>query len=479
MSVTELVRSYVRQLDMLGEVSIRETVEGSNLAAPEFAERLREMGIPVQAYRLIGDSAADLGFPFMMQRDGEWVLHAPQSGNGFQLLPQKEEQTCCGRALSEDAAIVGEPPVGIRFSLLHGAGSERESEATDIAIFYGSTTDPGELAEGQFLPEAEELVLQAESQKRSVVFIDALGLIPEGTVDRYVPAAGGRKQAFEHALRQIQAETERLGKGGPAPFEPRSPLWGAVYGFLNERGIPGILEKLRFELWEEIVAFDGKTLSRHALDHFMAGLVEDAADLMAEHIAGFHELNCTVRNRHLAEQLDAIAKEVDVPPLFLILKEIGHYGVLENLLAGQFRVHSKILGKERLPVLAKAAGMESMYSNIGVRISLDDLRIQALRSCLKMLIVPAWDPTPSLRTAARLMESTAIDRMAAEAIKEITEALHAPSRTYLRNAPHEQKMTEQLLYLLRERGILPDEAVEDPAKTIRFGGGDHGDEQKS
>ncbi len=474
MEMRELVQTYVRQLDVPGKISVPETILGFDQTPSQLAEGLRDMGVPTQAYRLVDRTVADLGFPFMIQHDGEWVLHSPQPGGGFQRLPEQEACTHRARELSDDTTIVGEPPVGIPFFLLRVGGCAPESEAPDVAIFYGSTCDPGELAEEQFVPDAEALVSQAESQKRRVLFIDALGLIPEKTVERYVRTTGGRRQAFAHVFRQIQAETERLGKGGPLPFEPRSPLWRTAYGFLNERRIPGELEKLRFDLWEEIVAFDRKGLSRHALNHFIAGLVEDAANLMAEHIAGFHELNCMIRNSHLAEQLDGMVEERNGPPLFLVLKEIGHYGVLENLLSERFKVQSKILGKERVPVLAKTAGMESIYSNIGVKISREDMRIQALRSCLKMLVVPRWTPTSSLRTTARLMESTAIDRMSLQSIEAVIEALHNPSRSYLRNAPHNQSIQDQLMYLLRENGILPDDAVKDPVNDLRLGGEEGG-----
>jgi hypothetical protein len=344
----------------------------------------------------------------------------------------------------------------------------------DVALFYGSTGDPGSLADEQFCPDAAELISQAESRGRRVVFMDALGLIPEAAVNSLAASQGGKKQAFDAAFRQIAAETASLGKGGLGPVETRSPLWAAAYKFLGNQGIKGVVENLRFDLWEKIVAFDRRNLARHALEHFAAGLVDDAADLMVEQIRGFHELNCVVRNAHLAEQMKAICAECATPPLFLVLKEIGHFGVLESLLGDVLCVRSKILGRERFLALSRAAGMEPLLANIGVRLSQEETRAQALRSCLKMLILPRWQPTPSLRSSTRLLESTSVDHLSLEAIVDIVGELHCPTRIYLRNAPHTQTLQMQLTYLLRERGVLPSKAVVDPVTSLTFGGENDG-----
>jgi len=366
--------------------------------------------------------------------------------------------------------VIGEPPVGVRFSVVSSRTQRAEGEIPDVAAFYGSTNDPSALAEEQFCPDADALIAQAHAEGRRVVFIDALGLIPEATVSARVSARQNRQQAFAAAFGQIAAETTQLEKGGLGPFETQSPLWQAAYRFLKDRKIRGVLERLRFDLWEEIVAFDRRNLVCHAMDHFAAGLVDDAADLMAQHIRGFHELNCGIRNAYLVEQLKAIRGETHVPPLLLILKEIGHYGVLESLLADSLHVQSKILGHERFTSLARTAGMESVLGNLGVRLSEDELRVQALRSCLKRLVVPTWSPTKSLRSHARLLETSGIDHMSETAVREVIGALHGPCRKYLRNAPHGQMLGKQLLYLLRERGVLPVNAVVDPVTALSFGG---------
>ena len=426
--------------------------------AIDLAQRLREAGLPAQAYRLAGKiRAAELGFPFIYgcgDEEGAWRLCLPPGADTHGL---PEEFLLSGdRALDE--TIAGEPPVGRRFQLVESELADRApaiDHEVDVFIFYAATNDKPELFREQLLDELTELLDQARQAGRELIFIDACGLIPEETIRSHQTGRRDERAAFEEVFSGIKRETERISQGH-APYEPNSPLWSELYRFLAERRVRSVLEELGYDLWRRIVDFDNRKLLEKAFTEFLNGFLEEAAQTMLQQMQGFHELNCLERDRRLAQQVERLM-EGSSHPLVLIGRELGHYGVLEGLLLDRYSVHSKILGKERLPVLLRQPALEAdLLWNIGVRLDEAELELMALRYCLKAIVLRS--AVRDLRVTAKLLDSSRIDLLSRDEIEQLIDELHDPTRIYLRSRG--QDMVEQLLYLLKDREIIPEEVFE-------------------
>jgi len=422
--------------------------------AADLGRALRKAGLPAQAYRLAGRArAADLGFPFIYaDEEGAWRLYLPPGADTYGLA---DELLLPGDQALDEGIVVGEPPVGRRFQLIESEFAAQASpREADLFIFYAATNDQPELFKEQLEDELTEMLDQARQAGREPIFIDACGLIPEETVKAHQTGGKDEKSAFEEVLNQIKRETAGIGQGH-APYESNSPFWSALYRFLAERRIRCVLEDLGYELWKRIVEFDKRKLMEEAFTEFLTGFPKDAASTMLEHMRGFHELNCLERDRRLAEQVEHLMEEAD-HPLFLIGRELGHYGVLEGLLE-RYCVHSKILGNERLPVLLRQPALETdLLWNIGVKLDEADLELKALRFCLKAIVLRS--AARDLRLTAKILDTSSIDSLTREEIDQILDGLRDPTRLYLRSRG--QNIIEQLLYLLKDRGIIPEDMLE-------------------
>jgi len=423
---------------------------GEMPSAARLAEHLREHGLHVQSYALCepGVRASDLGYPFLYLLNGAWRLYLPVGADRDELpldlvLPGNE-------IIERDSLIVGQPPVGRRFQVLAEGAETDPARQPDIFGAYAATSDASDLAEEQLLGDLQALLDYATQQERELIFIDAVGLIPEKTVQM---CGGDEQTAFEKALAAIRRETEGVSKGR-AHYEA-NPLWGAVYQWLAERRVRCVLEELDYKLWKEIVEFDKRALSQRALTEFISGFPEQAAATMQEHIEGFHELNCRRRELNLKAQIDQMMGS-SPPPVLIALRELGHYGVLEQLMQGTYSVHSKILGRESFSTLLKAPGLEAMGRNMGVRLSSYAIEQMMFRLCIVPSIMKGR--SLGLRQVAQLLDRCRLEALDSESMAEVLNELHGP--LYLNGRRRGQNILEQLLSILKDRGLVAEEVAD-------------------
>jgi len=445
-------------LEALVEVLSAELGRGWPVEAPpeqvptaaRLAEYLREQGLHVQSYALCepGVRASDLGYPFLYLLNGAWRAFIPTSSDHTEIpqeliVPEDE-------VIEPGTAIIGHPPVGRRFRLLPEEAKPDSSQQPEVVVAYAATSDASDLAEEQLLGDLQDLLDDAVQQGRELICIDAVGLIPEDTVRRY---GGDEQPAFEAALSAIRSETEAIGRGRAYPGS--SPLWSAVHRWLAELRVRCVLEELNYQLWKEIVEFDKRALSQRALTEFITGFPEQAAATMQEHIEGFHELNCRRRELNLKAQIDLLMASTPSPVL-IALRELGHYGVLEQLIQGTYSVHSKILGRESFSTLLKAPGLEVMGRNMGVRTSSYAIEQMMLRLCIVPSIMKGR--SLGLRQVAQLLDRCRLEALDSESMAEVLNELHSP--VYLNGRRRGQNILEQLLSILKDRGLVAEEVAD-------------------
>jgi len=104
----------------------------------------------------------------------------------------------------------------------------------------------------------------------------------------------------------------------------------------------------------------------------------------------------------------------------------------------------------------KASRNRRVCANIGVELSEEDLELMALRHCLKTPLLKAGEG--DLRAAAKILDSCRIDNLSRDQIEELIDELHDPTRIYLRSQG--QDILTQLIYLLRDKGIIPEDVLE-------------------
>jgi hypothetical protein len=465
MPVEEAIQQYARTWEKSAAQSLPAEIAATEAGAAQLAQILRGCGIPAQSYQLLREQVAELSFPFLISINSQWAMGVPLGGNEIELAGQEDRLSSTN--LPPNPVLVAEPPVGIPFVLrdsVHFRESTRET--SDIAIFYTATNAEASLAK-QVLGDLEKLIERARKDGKEIVFLDSLGLIPPETVRMF----GEGERGFDRAIGGLKRELMQMEKGGIPARDSRNPIWNTIYPFLQEHGVPAELEDLKFEFWRWSLAFDKKRLMPRALDHFIAGQLGEAAELMAKHQAGFHRLNCTIRNRNFVSQIREIATQHSSPVLFLILREIGHYGVLERMLpSNEFFVQTKILGEARFATLLKILGINETFNNIGVSLEKEEIRLLGLRACLKALLLPRIAVGKSLAQAASVLDECQIDHLDWETIAALIDELHAPSRVFLRNEPYDQTLQEQLLYLLNAEQVVPDKLIRDSVDAVPTGG---------
>jgi hypothetical protein len=449
--------------DLMAELSA-----GSSEPAA-LAAALRQEGLPVQSYRMADRAhVATLQFPFLTMVNRQWVVGVPRDGEATELA--SEVGSLSLDSLPPDPVLVAEPPIGAAFTLQENSASNTPAGPDGIALFYTPTNGDAGLAEEQLLDDLEHLIVEARGDGKDVVFIDSVGLVPAETVRML----GGDRRAFLTALGGLRSELARAKSGTPAR-DLQHPIWDSAYRVLHNHGVDAVLENLKFDLWMRSVSFDQTRLAQRALAHFTAHQLEVAAKHMAAYRKEFHRINCTERNGNLVRQIEELTDQTEHPALILVIREIGHFGVLDRLLAAKgFAVRSKILGRERFPDLLKVFGMGRVLENMGVASTSEEQRVMALRECLKHLVFQRVMRDVRMPELMQHLPDFKIDRLGWERIDDLIDRLHDPSRVYLRNHPHNFAISDQLLYLLKTERIVPETWIPDAAEEIPIGGEHHG-----
>lgn len=434
------LRAYAMEYDVFEEFTLQEAYSEKK-EARIMAKKLREKGIPAQAYRLQNeDQLSKLEFPFLIKHLGEWKLIGP----GMEV-----QQGMLNKEEKANPIIVGEPPVGVTFEVI----KKQPDNSVKIYIFYAATNDSPKLAHEQVFTDIER-ILEAKEENTDILFMDALGLIPEERVKNQ--PGQNKRERFKEAFERIKAQTANIENGVP-PQETRSPFWNEVWGFLAQWKVRSVLEELEFELWEKIIDFDHKQLPKKAFQLTYYGWPKQAVQTMAEWKIGFHNRNCIERNQNLSNQINQVIEKSGKPLIILMAKEIGHYGVLESLLS-DYTVYSKIIGHRKFGTLLKVPPLDVILDNMEVRLSEDTRKLLALKQCLKEFIQARIGD--SLRKSAEILEKeTHIDELTYKQIIQLLEDLHSPERIYLRQVDN-QKLEDQLIYLLRNKGIISTQVME-------------------
>jgi len=265
--------------------------------------------------------------------------------------------------------------------------------------------------------------------------------------------AQDEREAFQLAYKFIAHEAEQIGAGHP-PVENRSPFWKALYELLARLRVETELEALTYDLWKRIVEFDRRNLFQQAVNEFISGFPKEAAKTLLEYAQGFHELNCIARARLLVDQVDRLMGSSSPRPLILIVRELGHYGVLERMLAGRYIVHSRIVGKDRFTSLLGAPGLgEGLLHNLGIKLGREEALLQAARTCLKQILLTKLE-NREFREIVSFFGKTGINELGWDELEELVEELYDPM--LLMQRKHGVSLPDQLIALLTSRGILPE-----------------------
>jgi len=399
----------------------------------ELSQLLREAGVPVQAYQLV--EPQELCFAHLRWADGRWEAHLPP------LLPSPTPL--------ETQIIVGEPPTGVWFRV-YDQKRWPENEPPDLLIVYAATTDCPKV-DPQVFAELEAYIRSARESDRPVVYLDSLGLIPEDTVRSM--NAQDEREAFQSAYKFLAHEAKQIRVGHP-PVENRSPFWKALYELLARLRVEAELEALTYDLWKRIVEFDRRNLFQQAVNEFISGFPKEAAKTLLEYAQGFHELNCIARARLLVDQVDRLMGSSSPRPLILIVRELGHYGVLERMLAGRYVVHSRIVGKDRFTSLLGAPGLgEGLLHNLGINLGREEALLQAARTCLKQILLTKLEDK-GFREIVGFFGRAGINKLGWDELEEMVEELYDPA--LLMQRKHGVSLSDQLIALLTSRGILPE-----------------------
>lgn len=429
--------------------TLEQDLDVSAGSALRIADALRSAGVACTAYRL---------------PQGEMPSGLPPSivgcEAGWRLAGIEVDQS----ALPSVSVVVGEPPVGSPYRVLREGSEALEPTDVRVWLFYASPADDAELAAQQVLPELEEILDLAQEERGRAVFVDSVGLIR----DRGATIGVSDSAVFQRAMVSLRAQDKELRAPSGFHADAGSPMWQAIYEYLGKRRdeLSWITEDLRWSLQQRIVRHDLRKLTTQALNHFAAGQIDEAAEIMSKQIRTFHELNCLERNRRLALQIEQIAEESGSAARIVVIREIGHVNSLEELLPRSLGVQTKIVATEPLRVLFARMGMETAVENFGVCPTPEAVRLRALRHCIKCALPATALRGLSLSAGARLLASTCIDSLSEPSVREILDRLHAPARVFLRNAPHAHAMGTQLQYLLADLGVIPPELLGDPAERL-------------
>ena len=456
MTMHELVHQFVRELAFPmppTEVMPRlDKLRPSHGAIGALASSLRAAGLPVQ-----GISIEEFpNYPFFSRFGDRYALFSPYGEKEIKALtPDGEEVTIRANTIKSEP-IVTIPPVGKPFRV--NESQPKQTHGHEIAVFYAATNAEAELAREQVIPDLIKIVKKSQREKKEIVFVDAVGLIPEEVIAQF--GLHDDRAAFAKALDAIRRDLAGLQEGRRI-YEARSPLWKEVYDFLAEERIRAVVEEIPQSLMKTIHEFDKKGLAQRALSHFIAGQIDEAAKIMSDYLKRFHELNCTIRNKHFVRQIRQLLQRSSHPLALIVLREIGHYGTLESSFP-RFHVSTKIVGHEKFTELI---GLPS-YVNFGVKLTEETRQIDALRYCLKTLVASRIAGGLSFNELAARLGKSEIDHLSRETIDEVIAALHHPARVFLRSTPHDQQVQDQLLYLLVKRRILSRGLIPDPAESV-------------
>lgn len=438
MTLLELVETFAAQAfrvrPEIGELPIQGSADPAEQAVAA-AQSLRDHGLPVQAYRLLSSNGSDApALPPALVHQGTWQLQ-----NGDSADP------------GWGSVRVSEPPVGRAFTALDGRTAPPAAMGPpDVFICYAVPGDPGELADRQLTGDLRRLLSELAPTGRRPLYVDAVGLVPEGAVRSLGSQAGEAESRFNEVLALLQRQVAQTARGH-APADAHSPIWRRLGEFVAAERIPSVLEGLPFALWREIVDLDRQGLRQFAARFLYLGRTDKAAETALQFSTAYHQLNKVRRDEAFAQQLLGLARD-EPAPVVLTCRELDHYGRIEAALTGEgLQVWSLILGDEPLSTLLRAPLLGgALLDNMGVAASEDARKTRALRDCVKWVVQMACR-RPDMRWAARAFE--ALDGLSEEEIDDVVRDLSHPARLHLRQ--NGQDPAWQLLYLLRDRGYLP------------------------
>ena len=455
MGMNDLIRDFARELSLptagLRVLDERLPLTPSIEKPGVFAGSLRAAGLPVQAILI----ESFLSYSFFGVYDSGYALFSPTSEKRVKVITPDMQEEIVDPGVVQRQPIITIPPVGRTFRVTEVA-PRKWADKHEIAIFYSATTSSAELAKQQVIPDLEALVGRAKLEGKEMIFIDAVGLIPEEAVHRY----GLHDEAFKRALDALQREADGTREGRPI-HETRSPLWREIYSFLAKNRVRTVVERYSSELDRSIKKFDKLGLAKEAVGYLLAGRIEDATEVMMQYLSEFHRLNCTRRGESLAGQIKQILDASESPLIVVVLREIGHYGALETLFR-EYPQTTKIVGNEKFTDLLSATSLV----NFQVDVPEEVLRASAVRYCLKTLITPKIAGGRPFNEIVARFARTELDRLDEEAVRDIFADLHHPARIFLRSTPHSQELQDQLLHILKDRRIIPGELIEDPADCV-------------
>lgn len=461
MAMHDLVRQFARDLP-LPTPTVKETLElneswSSCSTIVKLAGALRAVGLPVQAISMEEPPAE---YPFFGLLGDRYALLYRKGGKQITAFTAEDEEIILEMNIVQDKPIVTIPPVGTTFRINDRISKRqlKKSDDHEIVVFYAATNADAELAKEQVIPDLAELIKKSRREKKELVFIDAVGLIPEEVIHQF--GLHNEVAAFFRVLDAIKRDLAGL-RDGRRIYEARSPLWKEVYDFLAKERIRAVAEEIPQSLMKTVHEFDKKELAQRALSHFIAGQVDEAAKIMANYLRQFHELNCIIRNKYFVKQIMRLLRGSNRPLILFVLREIGHYGAIESNFP-QRCMSTKIIGHEKFSELI---GVPS-YVNFGVDVTEETRQIDALRYCLKTLIASRIAGGLSFNEVAARLGESEVNHLSRETIDEVITALHHPARVFLRSTPHNQQIQDQLLYILVERRLIPRSLLPDPAESV-------------
>jgi len=187
----------------------------------------------------------------------------------------------------------------------------------------------------------DNLYQEAKKDNRELIYVDELGLIPEDTIDRTSKMRNiTRQDAFKDIKNQLFNDLSRLEKG--QLIYDASPLYKELYAYLAKKEIHSVMEDLDYNLWERIVDFDNKQLSKKALGYFMKGEIKNYIEDIKYYNDGFYELNIKLRDDLFASQIEKLMLDKPDAIIFTI-RGLAHYGFENRINNDNFRSYSFVV----------------------------------------------------------------------------------------------------------------------------------------
>ncbi len=243
-----------------------------------------------------------------------------------------------------------------------------------IAIYsYHSDEDFNE-----FSKILDNIRKEAEDKGQKLIYLDELGLIPDGTIKQRMESLNVSKQeAFNQIKNSIKEEDNMLEKGIPVHLP--NPFYNKIFSYLAKYKIKSIIEDLDYFLWEQIVSFDKLKLHDKATKLFFTRNIDDYVFTMKEYTRGFWEHNVKKRDELYRKQIQRIINKYP-DALIFTLRGIGHYGMEENIETDDFSVETLVFAQGRFRSnLISSQVLHVLWAN-GVRVKESKERMMFLKS---------------------------------------------------------------------------------------------------